>query len=734
MRKLEFTVDAALLRELGERLVGQPHIALAELIKNSYDADATQVVLTFSDDAIVVSDDGHGMDDMSFERFWMRIGSPHKSEAEKSPVFHRPLTGSKGVGRLSAQFLADRLVLTTSAGGPASPLRAKVDWTEALEAKELTSAVAYVDHVSSQRFAGGSAQGTELRLEGLRQEWNDDAFELLARELWPLQPPFGSDGADLSSFEVDLQTPNVAASKRFETQMSAVLRLWEARITASISAVAEASPLGLEEGAPPTSQTGPPICSGSGRRRVNVVLRFDDGVQEPLDLDLELGHLSQLEFEIRVFRLTNRQKFGIAVDEARDYFRRFGGVHIYDAGFHLPYYGPDADWLGIEQDHAHRISRSSLLPKEFNVERGLNYLPTNSRIYGVVRVDTGEEARQATKEGRPISDSLTIGIGRDRLIDNPAYRELVRVVRTAMDFYAVKTAERAVAPIDSHPPGELLSAGAVSLGAVVDEVAHELSPTSEARLRTAISTVGAAATSEARKVADQAGLLGALASAGIAAVAYEHEAARQFRELARLGRRLKPLGADGERLAAELEDWLGRARGTRALFSPLLDIENREVVRSLRARGVLAQVVEQTQPVAKRLAIGIDQVPEDLMLPPGTFAEWSAIWQNIVINASNASLGQSDPVLEFVASSRGKRTTILALDNGVGVDLESAAGFFDPFKRGLEITSTRGLGTGGTGLGLTIVRMIATKLHSNVEFVEPPPGWATAFKLSWEER
>ena len=44
--KIPFTVDSALLSELGERLVGQPQIALAELVKNSYDADATKVKIT----------------------------------------------------------------------------------------------------------------------------------------------------------------------------------------------------------------------------------------------------------------------------------------------------------------------------------------------------------------------------------------------------------------------------------------------------------------------------------------------------------------------------------------------------------------------------------------------------------------------------------------------------------------------------------------------------------------
>jgi hypothetical protein len=76
MPKIKFTVDAALLRELGERLVGQPHVALAELIKNSYDADAAAVEVRIEPGRIEVSDNGQGMTLSEFKRFWMRIGSP----------------------------------------------------------------------------------------------------------------------------------------------------------------------------------------------------------------------------------------------------------------------------------------------------------------------------------------------------------------------------------------------------------------------------------------------------------------------------------------------------------------------------------------------------------------------------------------------------------------------------------------------------------------------------------
>src|SRR3982751_194858 len=43
--KLKFTVDSALLSELGEKLVETAHIALVELVKNAYDADATQTIV-----------------------------------------------------------------------------------------------------------------------------------------------------------------------------------------------------------------------------------------------------------------------------------------------------------------------------------------------------------------------------------------------------------------------------------------------------------------------------------------------------------------------------------------------------------------------------------------------------------------------------------------------------------------------------------------------------------------
>ena len=67
LKEIHFTVDSELLRELGERLVGRQYIALAELVKNSYDADASRVEIRIQDDCIEVSDNGHGMTYEDFE-------------------------------------------------------------------------------------------------------------------------------------------------------------------------------------------------------------------------------------------------------------------------------------------------------------------------------------------------------------------------------------------------------------------------------------------------------------------------------------------------------------------------------------------------------------------------------------------------------------------------------------------------------------------------------------------
>src|SRR5229473_6875997 len=137
MKPESFTVDASLLRELGERLIGRSHIALAELVKNSYDADAATCCIEFGDDQIVISDDGTGISESEFHKYWMRIGTTHKVDDRLSTA-GRSLAGSKGVGRLTVQFLADEMTLeSTSEDQPGKFLYGIVDWRNAVRGANL---------------------------------------------------------------------------------------------------------------------------------------------------------------------------------------------------------------------------------------------------------------------------------------------------------------------------------------------------------------------------------------------------------------------------------------------------------------------------------------------------------------------------------------------------------------------------------------------------------------------
>src|SRR5437764_14376978 len=91
-----FSVDTHLFRELGELLVGRDSTALVELIKNSYDADATEVVVygealsNVSRGFIRIRDNGIGMNLKEFENGFLRIAARSKVEKNRrSLVFSR---------------------------------------------------------------------------------------------------------------------------------------------------------------------------------------------------------------------------------------------------------------------------------------------------------------------------------------------------------------------------------------------------------------------------------------------------------------------------------------------------------------------------------------------------------------------------------------------------------------------------------------------------------------------
>jgi HSP90 family molecular chaperone len=105
-----FTIESRIIREFGERLVKHPEVALLELVKNSYDADARTCTVEHKYPAVItVSDNGHGMTLEEFQTGWMRIGTSAKEAKATSRTFKRSISGEKGIGRFAVRYLGRHL-------------------------------------------------------------------------------------------------------------------------------------------------------------------------------------------------------------------------------------------------------------------------------------------------------------------------------------------------------------------------------------------------------------------------------------------------------------------------------------------------------------------------------------------------------------------------------------------------------------------------------------------------
>ena len=722
MPTLPFTIDAELLRELGERLVGKPHIALAELIKNSYDADATQVTIKFlpEQDRIEVSDDGHGMDFSAFKDSWMRIGTTHKRD-RRSKNLGRQMTGSKGVGRLAVQFLANRMTIRTVPGsGGHKWLEAKVNWKKAVEARELTKVtVAYKEYDRNQSDTL-VPHGTSIILSELKDKWDIDSVRKLASEVWWLQPPFGSPLSDRDNskdfFRVHFESTE-DYTKPFEKQMEAIKSIWIARLVGRN--VNGRVTLALEfPGEQPTVHKYNIANFAHNEGRFN-----------------KAKNLNNARFEIRIYDLSGRQKFGIKVGEAREYFATHGGIHVYDGNFRLPYYGlSTSDWLKLEYDHSHRKTVSQLIPKEIQVPRALN--PTLGRILGIVNVNTSEEPNLKTM------------ITRDRLIETPAYEDLVSMVRYAIDWYANETAKRKIEAKKREVPTEPTSLKFERVEEVLEQYEPEIPKNVYQELHGKVQEATLTAKTNQELVLEQIGLLGPLATAGISALSYQHELKKQFTYIEDAIGRIKTVQKSASLkkaeefelhqnlnlLSADLSSWLERAKATNSLFDYIADADNTKLQHRFRAISVIEDIAAQTSFLARGIEIDYRQLNDQLYLPEASFAEWGAIFQNVFTNAFNAMLDSPHRLLHISSRSHEKSREILVQDTGQGINLQEADKFFEPFERASKISAERqALGYGGTGLGLTIVRLLADNIGCRVQFVHPQDEFRTAFSIQWRE-
>ncbi len=200
--QLSFKPRARIIRTIGDRLISGPEAAVIELVKNSYDADASTVRITIrppqaSDQGeIFFEDDGHGMTLKDIQEKWMEPATSNKRERKHSPNGRR-LLGSKGIGRFAAARLGRFLELTSTAlehtSDSASELTAittripNLDWNDFEETEYLEDVLFPVETKLAT-----SDLGTKLRIHSLRDPWPQQRVLRLHQELRRLVSPIPS--------------------------------------------------------------------------------------------------------------------------------------------------------------------------------------------------------------------------------------------------------------------------------------------------------------------------------------------------------------------------------------------------------------------------------------------------------------------------------------------------------------------------------------------------------------
>lgn len=218
MDKKKFKVSSALKDLIGKDLITNDNVAIFELVKNSYDAYATKVEITFNEDSIIIADNGKGMTYDDLINKWLFLGFSAKkngsedSEADKQKSYrdniNRHFAGAKGIGRFSCDRLGKEFELITKNNSSTTTEKLYINWMdfEKDQAEEFIDIA--IQHESScevPSFPNRKRTGTILKISGLHEgEWSREKILELKQSLEKLINPF----SETESFSIEIICKN----------------------------------------------------------------------------------------------------------------------------------------------------------------------------------------------------------------------------------------------------------------------------------------------------------------------------------------------------------------------------------------------------------------------------------------------------------------------------------------------------------------------------------------------
>jgi signal transduction histidine kinase len=321
---------ARLISLIGEELISDEAVAVVELVKNAYDADATKVEVKFEGDdpakpeSLVVTDDGIGMTLETVLSGWFEPGTATKRKDITSPG-GRLYQGAKGVGRFAAARLAQALFLETKCKGAKDGVTVLLEWGTFDEDS-------YLDEIKIDyevRPLPEIRHGTTLTLMGLRKkkEWDEEDFKELHNRLSRLISPFG----EIQDFSVILTIPGFPELTG-EVSPHEIVQKPPYRLNGSLN--------------PDGTFMGDITINGKTVREFK---------KHPLGNKGEPVGCGGFSIELRAWDRDRRGlsplmlKYDLGLADIRSILDQYCGLSIYRDGFRVhPYGAPGIDWLQLD--------------------------------------------------------------------------------------------------------------------------------------------------------------------------------------------------------------------------------------------------------------------------------------------------------------------------------------------------------------------------------------------------
>ena len=322
----------------GANLLDTEIKAISEIIKNSYDADATNVVLNMKDafkpraqnPQILIKDNGHGMSLDDFNKKWFVVGTSVNKQELFSPN-QRARQGGKGLGRLGAWKIGERVTVYSSKKGH-EPMGVCID-ISALTDGQL------FDDIKPELVQGADAYfprgeyGTIIHIQKFNKQLTGATIfcQNMTRSLLLLQNPF--DG--LTDFKITPSYPSdsVVDMVNFSLQELASQALYHADL-----------------------EINGDIIEGTFTNNN----KYSDDYQKTKDFYKKLDNFSgsllgSIEVKIRAFQGdSNLYRYtrvlpGSNQALGKDKFEKLTGFRLYKDGIRVAPYGePNNDWLGLD--------------------------------------------------------------------------------------------------------------------------------------------------------------------------------------------------------------------------------------------------------------------------------------------------------------------------------------------------------------------------------------------------